>query len=335
MSRLLKWALATLAGLAVLVVALAYGWLQRPLPLEMAGRTVLDVTVPPGTTARGVARALREAGVTTPESLLFVWLRLSGQSRSIQAGSYELAPGVSPRLLLDMLVRGEQAVRRVTLVEGWNYRQVLQALRKADSLVYDLPEDPTAEQLVRAAGLDVAHPEGRFFPDTYLYPKNAKASTVLQQAARAMDERLAQVWAERAAGVPLRSPDEALILASIIEKETGQPNDRPEIAGVFANRLRMGMRLQTDPTVMYGVGPDFAGRLRRSHLDTDTPYNTYTRAGLPPTPIAMPGLAALRAAVQPAATRAIYFVSRGDGSSHFSLTLDEHNQAVRRYILNR
>lgn len=179
------------------------------------------------------------------------------------------------------------------------------------------------------------HPEGRFFPDTYRVTKRTPVSTVLRQAARAMDERLAQAWAQRDPGVPLQSPEEALILASIVEKETGQPADRGRIAGVFANRLRVGMRLQTDPSVIYGLGEAFNGNLRRTHLDTDSPYNTYTRAGLPPTPIALPGMASIMAAVQPARTDAMYFVSRGDGSSQFSATLNEHNAAVRRFILRR
>jgi UPF0755 protein len=179
------------------------------------------------------------------------------------------------------------------------------------------------------------HPEGRFFPDTYSYAKGSSDLAVLKRAARAMDKRLEAAWALRQPDTPLKSPDQALILASIVEKETGKPGDRPTIGGVFTNRLRIGMLLQTDPTVIYGMGSAFDGNLRKRDLLTDTPYNTYTRGGLPPTPIAMPGRAALLAAVQPAKTDALYFVARGDGSSQFSATLEEHNRAVNKYIRGR
>jgi UPF0755 protein len=333
--RLLKIGMLLLVLLALALSAATFYWLHRPLPLRVPTGEVLDVGIAPGTSTRGVVRQLVASGVGSNEWLLFAWFRLSGQSRQIKAGSYEFAHGTTPMTLLDKLVRGEQATRRVTLVEGWNYRQVLQALRTAEQLRDDLSAHASTDSLMQALGRPGQHPEGRFFPDTYVYPKHAAASTVLRQAAAAMDRRLAEAWAARAPGLPLRSPEEALILASIVEKETGRPSDRTEVAGVFINRLRIGMRLQTDPSVIYGAGEDFDGRLRRRHLDTDTPYNTYTRAGLPPTPIAMPGQASLMAAVQPAQTQAMYFVSRGDGSSQFSRTLDEHNAAVRRYILNR
>jgi len=333
--RLLKWLLAAVAALVVGLALAVASWLHRPLPLQLADQPVLDVVIAPGTTARGVARALVDAGVQAPEAWLFAWFRLSGQSRAMRAGAYELAPGITPRGLLDKLVRGEQATRRLTLVEGWSLRQVLQAVRAAEHLVDDLPPGHDARLLAQALALPAAHAEGRFFPDTYLYPKYSTASAVLRQAAAAMDSRLQQAWDQRASGLPLRTPQEALILASIVEKETGHPDDRAVIAGVFVNRLRIGMRLQTDPTVIYGLGEAFDGNLRKRDLQTDTPYNSYTRAGLPPTPIAMPGMASLLAAVQPAPTAALYFVSRGDGTSAFSRNLDEHNQAVRRYILQR
>lgn len=332
--RLLKSLLWLTMVAVVSLAALGLWWLHRPLPMPLDNSGVLDLNIPPGTSARGVALALVSSGVQGPEWLLFAWFRASGESRNIKAGAYELDATTTPRTLLGKLVRGEQAVRRITIVEGWNYRQVLQALRSAEHLHYDLPEGGYPA-LMQALGLSHAHPEGRFFPDTYVYPKYATASTVLRQAAQSMERRLAQAWEQRMPGLPLRTPEEALILASIIEKETGLPSDRDMVAGVFINRLRIGMRLQTDPTVIYGLGEDFDGRLRRRHLDTDTPYNTYTRSGLPPTPIAMPGMASLLAAVQPAQTPAMYFVSRGDGSSEFSRTLEEHNRAVRRFILNR
>ena len=334
MLRLLKWLILLGVLGAMAVGAGAWWWLNQPIAPRVPEGEVLDLRIPAGTSARGVARALADSGAQSPEWLMFAWFRASGEARNIKAGAYEFDRLTTPRSLLSKLVNGEQAVRRVTFVEGWNHRQVLQALQSAPHLVYDLPAGDHAS-LMQALGRDAPHPEGRFFPDTYVYPKYATASSVLRQAAQAMDRRLQQAWEQRQPGLPLRSPEEMLILASIIEKETGLPSDRDRVAAVFINRLRIGMRLQTDPTVIYGLGEGFDGRLRRIHLDTDTPYNTYTRAGLPPTPIAMPGMASLLAAGMPAQTQDMYFVSRGDGSSEFSRTLDEHNRAVRRFILNR
>ncbi len=334
--RLIK--LLFVLPLVALLVAGAYGvwWVDQPLRLG-AGVTEqqpLEVEVTSGQSARGIAEKLSASGVQTPWVLLYGWFRASGQSRDIKAGSYEFAPGTTPRSLLSKMVRGEQAFRSITLLEGWNYRQVFELVRSSPDLTQDLEGLSTAD-VMALIGHPGRHPEGRFFPDTYRVVKRAKASSVLRQAAQAMDKRVADVWAQRDSTVPLRTPEEALVLASIIEKETGLESDRRRIGGVFTNRLRIGMRLQTDPTVIYGLGERFDGNLRRVDLQTDTPYNTYTRAGLPPTPIAMPGAASLRAAVQPAETNAIYFVARGDGSSQFSATLEEHNAAVRRYILRR
>ncbi len=218
----------------------------------------------------------------------------------------------------------------MTLVEGWNWRQVRQALARAEQLRGDSAALGD-EALMAALGRPGVAPEGRFFPDTYTYAKGSSDLAVLRRALHAMDRRLEAAWAQRAPDTPLKSAEQALTLASIVEKETGRAEDRAQIAGVFSNRLRVGMLLQTDPTVIYGLGDRFDGNLRRRDLTTDTPLNTYTRAGLPPTPIAMPGKASLPAAVQPADTKALYFVARGDGSSHFSNSLDEHNRAVNRY----
>lgn len=313
------------AGLAG---ALAYNWLQRPLPL--AGGEPLEVTIPAGASSRAVAQQLTAAGVQTPPDVLYAWFRLSGQGRAIKAGSYEITPDLTPRSLLAKLVRGEQALRSLTLLEGWNIRDLLAAVRSSPDLSQDL-DGLSPAQVMSHIGRPGQHPEGRFFPDTYRVARGEKASAVLRQAAQAMDRRLAEAWDQRAPETPLRSPEEALILASIVEKETGAEADRALVAGVFSNRLRIGMRLQTDPSVIYGLGERFDGNLRKADLLADTPYNSYTRAGLPPTPIAMPGQASLLAAVRPADTRALYFVARGDGSSHFSASLDEHNAAVRRY----
>jgi UPF0755 protein len=304
------------------------------LPSQVTADSPLQVQIPSGASARGAATALSDAGVHTSPWLLHVWFRLSGRSREIKAGSYEIKPGANPRTLLEQLVKGEQALRSLTLIEGWRFRELLAAVRASPDLTQDLEGLDTAGVMARI-GLPGLHPEGRFFPDTYRMVRGAPASTVLKQAAQAMDERLAQAWAQRDVTTPLRSAEEALILASIIEKETGAPADRGLVSGVFVNRLRIGMRLQTDPTVIYGMGEAFDGNLRRADLLADTPYNSYTRAGLPPTPIAMPGWASLLAAVKPEVTKALYFVARGDGSSQFSATLPEHNAAVRRFQLQK
>lgn len=318
--------------LVVLALALgvgggAYLWVNQPFDLPTP---TVDLSIEPGTSGREVATAVVEAGVPVNALLLHAWFRLSGQSRLIRAGSYELDRDTTPRSLLQKLVRGEEALRSITLVEGWTFRQVRENLAKAEQLRPDsAPLSP--EDIMAQLGKPGVHPEGRFFPDTYTYSKGSSDIAVLKRALRAMDKRLEAAWALRAPQSPLKTPDEALVLASIVEKETGAPKDRPSIAAVFSNRLRIGMRLQTDPTVIYGMGTAFDGNLRKKDLLTDTPWNTYTRTGLPPTPIAMPGKASLLAAVQPAPSKALYFVARGDGSSQFSNTLDEHNRAVNKY----
>jgi UPF0755 protein len=302
-------------------------WLSHSLQLSADS---VDLSVEPGTSVRSVAQAVSDAGVEVNPGLLYWWFRLSGQARQIKAGSYELEPGISPLGLLRKLVRGEEALRAVTLVEGWTFAQVRAALATADQLVPEskgLPDYLVMKVLGRP-GLPA---EGRFFPDTYTYAKGSSDLALLRRAMRAMDKTLALVWQQRLPDTPLKTPEQALILASIVEKETGRASDRPMIAGVFANRLRIGMMLQTDPSVIYGMGESFSGNLRRRDLQTDTPWNTYTRVGLPATPIAMPGKPALLAAVKPTPTKAIYFVARGDGSSQFSASLEEHNQAVNKY----
>lgn len=323
MRRLL--ALIVLVGIAL--GGAAYWWLHQPLDL---GPEPLELAIEPGTTPRGVARDVVAAGVKTDVRLLYAWFRVSGQDRAIKAGNYELPPGTTPISLLQKLARGEEALRALTLVEGWNWRQVRQALAKEEQLKHDAAA-LTDEALMAQLGRPGVAPEGRFFPDTYTYAKGSSDIALLRRAMHAMDRHLEAAWAQRAADTPLKSADEALTLASIVEKETGKASDRGQIAGVFVNRLRVGMLLQTDPTVIYGLGEKFDGNLRKRDLQTDTPWNTYTRAGLPPTPIAMPGKASLLAAVQPQATRALYFVAKGDGTSHFSASLEEHNRAVNRY----
>jgi len=321
--RLLAWIL-------FLAVALGGGvawWLHAPLPL---GSEPLELAIEPGTLPRGVAQDVQAAGVRVDARILYAFFRLSGRGRDIRAGNYEIPPGTTPLALLDKLVRGEETLRTLTLVEGWTFRQVRAALAREEQIKHDTADLQDAA-LMEHLGRPGVPPEGRFFPDTYTYAKGSGELAVLRRALHAMDRRLEAAWAQRAADTPLKSADEALILASIVEKETGRASDRAQIAGVFTNRLRTGMLLQTDPTVIYGLGEKFDGNLRRKDLLADTPWNTYTRVGLPPTPIAMPGKAALLAAVQPEPTKALYFVARGDGTSHFSATLDEHNRAVNRY----
>lgn len=304
-----------------------YWWLDAPMRLATP---TIDLSIEPGTSPRALAQDVQDAGVDVNPLFLYAWFRFSGLARGIKAGSYELDVTITPRRLLSKLVRGEEALRAVTLVEGWNWRQVRQALARADQLKGDSTELDDAAIMARL-GRPGMVPEGRFYPDTYTYSKGSSDLAVLQRALRAMDKKLEAAWQARDSNLPLKSPEEALILASIVEKETGRGSDRPLIASVFVNRLRSGMLLQTDPTVIYGMGERFDGNLRKRDLLTDTPWNTYTRPGLPPTPIAMPGRGALLAAVHPAESRSLYFVARGDGSSHFSATLDEHNRAVNQF----
>jgi UPF0755 protein len=325
--RLLRW----LVGLVLLGAAAAGGvgwwWLQQPLPL--AGATA-EVSVEPGTPARRVAEAWVAAGVQTSPLWLHAWFRLSGQARQIRAGSYEVEPGITPRQLLDKMVRGDEVLESVRIIEGWTVVQMREALAAAPALRPATRAMNEAE-LMAAVGAPAQRAEGRFFPDTYSYSRNVSDLTVLKRAHATMQRRLETAWAARAADLPLASMDDALVLASIVEKETGREADRTLVAGVFANRLRIGMPLQTDPTVIYGLGTTFDGNLRKRDLLADGPYNTYTRKGLPPTPIALPGAASLVAATQPARTKALYFVARGDGSSVFSDNLADHNRAVNQY----
>jgi UPF0755 protein len=317
-----------LAAMAALAAAgWALWWVYQPL--RLATPTV-DLSIETGTLPRAVAQAVKDAGVDVQPELLYLWFRVSGQDRAIKAGSYELEAGITPHRLLAKLARGEETLRAVTLVEGWSFRQYRAALAKEDVLKPDT-RGLADEAVMALLGRQGQHPEGRFFPDTYTYAKGSSDLAVLRRALRAMDKRLAAAWAQRSPRTVVKTPDEALILASIVEKETGKAADRPLVAAVFNNRLRVGMPLQTDPTVIYGMGSAFDGNLRKKDLQADSPWNTYTRPGLPPTPIAMPGKASLLAAVQPAASDALYFVGKGDGSSHFSASLDEHNRAVNKY----
>jgi UPF0755 protein len=302
-------------------------WLNRPLDLAT---DPVELSIELGTPPREIAQQWVQAGVQASPLLLYEWFRWSGQSRKIRAGSYEIAHGTTPMALLNKMVRGDETLAVVRLIDGWTFRQFRAELAKGDSLK-PTTAAMTDEEIMTALGAPGVSPEGRFHPDTYAYSKGATDLAVLKRAYRAMQTRLDEAWRERAPDTPLRSEEDALILASIVEKETGIGADRGRVAGVFTNRLRLGMPLQTDPTIIYGLGTRFDGTLHKRDLLTDSPYNTYTRPGLPPTPISMPGKAALLAAVHPDATKALYFVSRGDGSSEFSDTLADHNRAVNQY----
>jgi UPF0755 protein len=325
--RLIKYLLGTVLSLALLLAAVTAWWVWRPLTLTSA---TVDLSIEPQTSVRDIAQAATDAGVQTPPWVLYAFFRASGQSRQLRAGSYELSQGNTPLDLLRKLSRGEESLRAISLIDGWTFRQFRAALAKAEGLKHDA-KGLSDEELMTQLKMPGVAPEGRFYPDTYTYGKGTSELRVMARAAKAMDKQLAAAWKQRSADIQVKTPEEALILASIVEKETGRESDRTTISRVFHNRLAIGMPLQTDPTVIYGMFDNFDGNLRRIDLRTDHPWNTYTRKGLPPTPIAMPGRNALKAAVQPAPSNALYFVAKGDGTSHFSATLEEHNAAVNRY----
>lgn len=324
----------TTAVLVILLVLAAaalalWRWYERPLQLD-AER--VEARIAAGSSARAVARQFNDAGVHANELLFVAVARMTGAARALRAGRYEVTRGMTVHDLIDKLRRGEVLRERFTIVEGWTVRDLRAALAATPALRADSSALDDA-QLLAALGAAETHLEGLFAPDTYLFDPGSSDLDLLRSAYRAQADRLARAWAARAPGLPLAAPYQLLTLASIVEKETGRAEERTQVAAVFANRLRRGMLLQTDPTIIYGLGAKFDGNLRKQHLLTDGPYNSYTRGGLPPTPIALPGLASLQAAAAPAASRALYFVARGDGSSAFSESLAEHNRAVARYQL--
>lgn len=327
-SRLWRLAALLLVTLAVVAGLLVFTFRQ---PLEMTQDRV-ELRIAAGASARGIARQARAAGISVNEHLFIAAARLTDATGHLRAGRYEIARGITLEGLLDKLRRGEVLREKLTIVEGWTVRDLRAALAANADLRQDSARMSTAE-LLKAVGASETHPEGLFAPDTYVFDPGSSDLDLLRNAYRAQASRLAEAWAQRDPAVPLKTSYEALILASIVEKETGQASERGLVAGVFVNRLRRSMLLQTDPTVIYGLGGKFDGNLRKRDLLADGPYNTYTRAGLPPTPIALPGRAALQATLNPPATRALYFVARGDGTSAFSETLSEHNRAVARYQL--
>jgi UPF0755 protein len=328
--------LAQLSLLILLLTTAAVAWvwvdvnqyLDEPMPIEQSQSYELK----PGSNFVRVVNELKQAGMITQSRYLRWYGRLTGKARQIKAGEYEIMVGLTPRQLLEMMIIGKVRQYALTLVEGWNFRQVMDAVHSHPSLAHTLQGLDNAA-IMAQLGHPQEHPEGRFLPDTYHFPKGLSDVAFLKRAYDAMAQTLVREWEARAVGLPLQTPYEALILASIVEKETGLASERQAIAGVFVRRLEKGMRLQTDPTVIYGMGERYDGNIRKQDLLEDTPYNTYRRAGLPPTPIAMPGRDAIHATLHPDDSQNIYFVSRGDGSHHFSATLEEHNNAVIKYQL--
>ncbi len=326
-----------LAGLALAVfvtAALSWSfsvWQTRPSPLL---RTTTVVLIAPGSGVARIGAQLADSGVIDDAWRFRLLVQLQGAAHRLQAGEYEFQPGVSPRTVLERLLRGDVLLHEVRLIEGWTFAQALRTIRADDAV---RTTDSAEREFLALLPAGIESPEGRIFPSTYRFARGTTDLQLLQVAASRLEEELLDAWRERASDLPLREPREALVLASLVEKESGVEDERPLIAGVFVNRLRSGMRLQSDPTVIYGLGSEFDGNLRRADLRRDTPYNTYTRAGLPPTPIALVGSGAIRAATRPATTAAVYFVATGDGDGRhrFAATLAEHNRNVARFLRTR
>ncbi len=316
-----------LLALGTLVAAVVVYFATEPMTLP---ETPFEFALQNGSSLKSVARQLSQAGLLQHEDTFVLLGRVMAKSGQLRTGEYALTQPLSMLELLDIISKGQVNQSQLQIIEGWNFRQFRLAVNESKTLRHDSLTLSDAELLQRI-GATETHPEGLFFPDTYNYVSGSSDLQIFKRAYQIMQQRLAVAWAERDADLPMQTPYEALILASIVEKETGTPADRTMIAGVFVNRLRKHMLLQTDPTVIYGIGDKFDGNIRRKDLRTDTTYNTYTRSGLTPTPIALPGAASIHAALHPAKTDALYFVARGDGSSKFSSTLAEHNRAVNKY----
>ena len=319
--------------LIVVAVGAAGFWVWRELavlekPVALSKPVLFNV--PSGTPFRGVARDMQQSGLIDNALWLRVWVRLHGESRELQAGEYQFNPGMSALDMLHEMLAGKTKTWPIRFIEGWTFAEDRKALDSDDHIEHST-RGLTRKQIMEALGHPHQHPEGRFFPDTYLVKRGQSDLSVLRRAYDRMQQVLKQQWANRSKDLPLKTPYQALILASIVEKETGDPSERSKIAGVFIRRLEKGMRLQTDPTVIYGLGSDYDGNLTRKDLDTPTPYNTYRHRGLPPTPIAMPGEASIHAVLHPASGKALYFVARGDGTHVFSDTLAAHDKAVLKY----
>ena len=325
--RLLKKFMLLLILCALLAGAAAYFYAHGDLQLP---ESPVTFELRAGSSLRTTATQLAVAGIIGRPEPFELMVRMLGESGRLKAGNYEFSGQMTPLDLLQRMTRGDVTLIGITFVEGWTFEQIRKALRENPRIRSEITALSEIEVLQKL-GISAPAAEGWFFPDTYHFSDGTTDLAILRRAHNLMRQHLEQEWARRVPNLPLQSPTEALILASIVEKETGRADERSMVAAVFINRLRIGMRLQTDPTVIYGMGARFDGNIRKSDLLTDTPYNTYTRTGLPPTPIAMPGLDALRATLNPAASDALYFVARGDGTSKFSRTLAEHERAVTQY----
>ena len=329
--------LAFIVALAIAAVGVWGGmkylhFTRTPLDVRVAGQTI---EIAKGEGFKGIVQQLRAEKLTDAPPLLWRVLALRlGVADKLHAGEYALAPGMTPAVLLENMAAGRVLHHRVTLVDGWTFAQVREVLQKAPKLKHALTALTDAAAMAKLGDAGQS-PEGEFMPDTYDYVLGMSDLDVLARARRAMQEFLAKEWAARDPSIPLQTPYQALILASLVERETAVPAERPEIAGVFERRLKLGMKLDTDPSVIFGMGAAYTGKIHKVDLETDTPYNTYMRAGLPPTPIALPSRAAIHAVMHPAPGDALYFVAKGDGSHQFSATLAEHNAAVRQYILGK
>jgi UPF0755 protein len=321
-----RWVMLT--SLIALVGAGGLAWYgNQPLNIEPLPK-IFNIT--PGTHLRSLSVMLEREGIIGNAPVFWLLGRVLDKAGTLKVGVYTLDKPLTPLELYDKIGRGEVTQALVQFIEGWNWREVRAALA-AQPLLKNDSADMSDAEVMKAIGAEETNPEGLLFPDTYFYAPLTSDINVLRRAYRLQHEKLMAAWESRAPGLPYRSPYEALIMASIVEKETGAASERPQIAGVFLNRLKLGMRLQTDPSVIYGLGERYDGNLRKADLQRDTPYNTYTRAGLPPTPIAMPSEASIQAALNPSKTAALYFVARGDGTHVFSNNLEAHNRAVNRY----
>lgn len=323
---------AAILGIFLLGLGVCYRVLFAEISLPPSGDAATRIEVIEGSSLSRVATELADAGFLASPTLFKLWARFRGVENSIQTGEYELQRGITPVQLLDKIVRGESVQYRITLVEGWTFQQALDAIWGTTNIRITLNELSPADVALRM-NLNYDNPEGLLYPDTYFYTKGTSDLELLIRANRRLESILSEAWSARLGALPYGNSYEALILASIVEKESASNSERGLIAAVFVSRLELGMRLQSDPTTIYGMGDRYAGNIRREDLSEETPYNTYRIAGLPPTPIALSGRASITAALNPAATDYLYFVARGDGSHQFSRTLEEHNAAVRAYQL--
>ncbi|HEY8101289.1 MAG TPA: endolytic transglycosylase MltG [Burkholderiaceae bacterium] len=324
----LKKVLALMIVLALVFAGFVVYWEQQPIiPPEQPG---IDFSIKPGSAVKSAAQQIVAAGVPMNPHLFVLLARISGKSAKMKAGNYVLKPGTTPLHLISQLVRGEFAQEAISIIEGWTFKQMREEINTHPALKHDTAQ-MSDQELLALITTEFKNPEGLFFPDTYMFATGASDLQIYRQAHAVLMKRLNEAWAARNPTLPYKTPYEALTMASIVEKETGQSSERSMVAAVFVNRLKLGMLLQTDPTVIYGMGDKYKGKIHKSDLERDTPYNTYTRAGLPPTPIALPGGAALAATLNPATTDVLYFVARKDGSSQFSSNLNDHNRAVNKY----